>query len=167
MVSLHRDLFFAWSMVALLVCPLARAAKTAPNPYAPGNPLPCACSDVDPRSYFTKVAQEHVRLPFLYQEMRFAPKSLCFAPATIDHTFTAGRRPIQLPGASSVWPMLHAIYFWNARGAGWRWGMGCAWHASPLEVLHVLRKQIGTWSMSPCMQVIARSVAVGATAVRA
>jgi hypothetical protein len=29
--------------------------QTAPNPFKTGNPLPCDCSDVDPRSYFTKV----------------------------------------------------------------------------------------------------------------
>jgi hypothetical protein len=45
-------LALALALVALRQCP-THAAKTLANPFQPDNDLPCACSDIDPRSFFT------------------------------------------------------------------------------------------------------------------
>lgn len=47
----------ALSLLLLTSPSHVHAAKTAPNPFKPGNTLECACSDVDPRTYFTKVGR--------------------------------------------------------------------------------------------------------------
>lgn len=47
-------------VIVMALFQTGRAAKTLTDGDEPSNPLPCSCSDVDPRSYFTKVRTSHL-----------------------------------------------------------------------------------------------------------
>ncbi len=77
-------LALALALVALRQCP-THAAKTLANPFQPDNDLPCACSDIDPRSFFTRLTHFHL-------------------------VILAGGCDCELLGASHIWAVRAAVH---------------------------------------------------------